>query len=166
MPGGSNSTNDAAQPLANADTATTLGTSLITTKTNAPGNLKELFTNRNVALMIPVFLVGSTRYTVLNVLMQYASVFFHWRLSRTALFYTETAAVNIILFLVVVPMTITYIRRKYGIVQQRIDMTMVRGSVMFLCVGALAIGISPSGHFLPVGKSFTPALLKILDPGA
>lgn len=41
-------------------------------------SFRAAFSNHNVLLVVPAFFVGSTRYTVLNVLMQYAHVRFGW----------------------------------------------------------------------------------------
>lgn len=113
--------------------------------------LRSALSSRNVLLTIPVFLVGIFRYTTLNFLIQYASIRFHIKISTGATFYTETALVNIILFLFVVPQSTAYIRRKYNVRPQVIDLFLVRTSVTFMCLGCVAIGIAPSAKALPIG---------------
>lgn len=115
--------------------------------------LISAFSSRNVLFTLPVFLVGIFRYTTLNILIQYASVRFGLKISTGATFYTETAIVNIILFLFLIPQTTTYIRSKYDISPQSIDLFLVRASVSLMCVGCLAIGLAPSRAYLPIGKS-------------
>lgn len=107
-------------------------------------SFRAAFSNHNVLLVVPAFFVGSTRYTVLNVLMQYAHVRFGWIVSRTALIYTETAIVNICLFLIVMPRLTTSIKTKYGVRPQTIDLTMVRTSVCLLSFGTLCLALSPN----------------------
>lgn len=117
-------------------------------------SFKDILSNRNFIHIIPVFFVGTTRYTVLNVLMQYTALRFGWKLSRAALFYTETASINIILFLFLIPWTLNIIRKKYGPEPESIDLTIVRLSLLFLLIGSLGIGISCRGRLLPIGKSY------------
>ena len=108
--------------------------------------------DKNTLLIIPVFLVGIFRYTTLNILIQYASVQFGMKISTGATFYTETAIVNIALFLFVVPQSTSYIREKYGIQPQVLDMFLVRCSVCLMCVGCVCIGVTRSSKILPIGK--------------
>jgi hypothetical protein len=108
--------------------------------------------NRNVLLIMPAFLVGIFRYTTLSVLIQYASVRFGLRISTGAMFFTETAVVNIFLFLFMVPTLTAYVRKRYGVQQQKIDLFLVRCSVLLMCCGCLCIGLAWSGMLLPPGK--------------
>jgi hypothetical protein len=117
--------------------------------------ISTLFTalsNTNVLLTIPAFLVGIFRYTTLNVLIQYASVRFGISIATGAMFYTETALVNIFLFLFAVPTLTIYVRKRYGVQPQRIDLFLVRSSVLLMCCGSLGIGLAWSGVLLPPGK--------------
>ena len=114
--------------------------------------LRSAFFNRNILLVIPVFLVGIYRYTTLNILIQYASVRFKIRISTGATFYTETAIVNIFLFLFLIPRTTNYIRITYKTRPEVIDLFLVRLSVSLLSIGALFIGLSPTSHILPIGE--------------
>lgn len=107
--------------------------------------------NRNVRFTIPVFLVGILRYTTLNILIQYAHVRFKQKISTGAAYYTETAIVNIFLFLFLIPQLTSYIRREYKVRPQIIDMFLVRTSVTVMCIGALAIGLAPTRKLLPIG---------------
>lgn len=114
--------------------------------------LLDALSNRNILLTIPAFLVGIFRYTTLNVLIQYASVRFGLKISTGAMFFTETAVVNIFLFLFMVPTLTAYIRKKYGVQPQKIDLLLVRCSVLFMCCGCLGIGLAWSAKVLPPGK--------------
>ncbi|KAH7411428.1 hypothetical protein BKA64DRAFT_569797, partial [Cadophora sp. MPI-SDFR-AT-0126] len=122
------------------------------------GSLAEIFiglvsalSNRNIRLTIPVFLVGIFRYAMLNILIQYASVRFGLKISSGAIFYTETAIVNIFLFLFLVPQLTAYIRSKYNVRPVVLDLVLVRTSVTLMCIGCLAIGFVQSSSLLPIG---------------
>jgi hypothetical protein len=108
--------------------------------------------DRNTMLLVPVFLVNIFRYAMLSLLIQYASVRFGLKISTGATFYTETALINIILFLFLVPRSTAYIRLAYNVRPETIDLVLVRTSVALLALGCLAIGLSQSSTFLPIGK--------------
>jgi hypothetical protein len=120
-------------------------------KSHPVNGLVSALSNRNTLLVIPVFLVGIFRYTTLNVLIQYASVRFGLKISTGATFYTETAVVNIGLFLFLVPQLTKYIRLEYNIRPEVIDLVLVRMSVVLLALGCLSIGLAQSSIFLPIG---------------
>jgi hypothetical protein len=107
--------------------------------------------HRRILLTIPVFLVGIFRYTTLNILIQYASIRFKIKISQGAIFYTETAIVNVFLFLFLVPQLTGYIRQKYNVRPQAIDLFLVRTCVCLMSLGSLLIGISPMSQMLPLG---------------
>jgi len=122
-------------------------------KPSAVVRLLTLTSNPNVLFTIPVFLVGILRYTTLSTLIQYAHVRFKLKISTGATFYTETAAVNIFLFLFLIPQLTAYIRKKYHARPQTIDLFLVRTSVCLMTLGSLSIGLAPSKNLLPVGQS-------------
>ena len=132
-----------------ADTSTLNSKTLL--KSHSVDGVISALSNRNTLLVIPVFLVGIFRYTTLNVLIQYASVRFGHKISTGATFYTETAIVNIGLFLFLVPQLTTYIRLGKNIRPEIIDLVLVRTSVVLLTLGCLAIGLSQSSVILPIG---------------
>jgi hypothetical protein len=119
--------------------------------TETVDGLIAALSNPNLLLVIPVFLVGIFRYTTLNVLIQYASVRFSLKISTGATFYTETAIVNIVLFLVLIPRFTAYLRKEYEVRPEAMDLVLVRTSVLFMCVGSFAIGLAPSSKLLPLG---------------
>lgn len=131
----------------------TAGILAVSRKDHSVHNLIGTFSNTKILLTIPVFLVGIFRYTTLNVLIQYASIRFQLSISTGAMFYTETALVNIFLFLFMVPRLTAYIRKRYNVQPQRIDLFLVRTSVILMCCGSLAIGLAWSGSLLPAGTS-------------
>jgi len=124
-------------------------TSEATTTESQSDGFRSALSNTNVLLAIPVFLVGTLRYTTLNILIQYSYVRFNWKISTGALFYTETAIVNIVLFLFLIPQLTTHIRIRYNVCPEILDLTLVRISVFLMCIGVLCVGFSPLGRVLP-----------------
>jgi hypothetical protein len=116
------------------------------------GSISIALSNKNFLLALPVFLTGSLRFTILNVLIQYASNRFNLKISTGAFFYTETAIVNMLLFLFAVPILSSYLRTNYNINAQTIDLFMSRICVCFLCIGSLLIGLSSIVEFLPISR--------------
>ncbi|TGO54333.1 hypothetical protein BOTNAR_0271g00050 [Botryotinia narcissicola] len=105
-------------------------------KTTILATIRHALMQPNVLLCVPVFLVGTLRYTTLNILIQYSSVRFGTKISKGAMFYTETAIINIVLFLFLIP-----------------RIKLMRVSVCFLLVGSLAIGLAPTSGWIPIGVS-------------
>ncbi|KAH8808887.1 hypothetical protein F5884DRAFT_676898, partial [Xylogone sp. PMI_703] len=115
-------------------------------------SLSEIFVVcTNILFMLPTFLVVTLRYTTLNILIQYASIRFGYKISAGATFYTQSAVVNLILFLLVLPRLNTYIQDRYRIRSQMFDLSFVRISLCLLCIGSLLVGLAPSGPLLPLG---------------
>lgn len=121
-------------------------------KRSSIDGLVSALSSTNVLLIIPVFLVGIFRYTTLNILIQYASVQFGMKISTGATLYTETAIVNIALFLFLIPRTTSYIRLRYQTRPEVIDRFLVRTSVCLMSLGCLCIGLAPSAKIIPIGQ--------------
>ena len=103
-------------------------------------------------LGLPVFLIGLLRPSTLNVLIQYTSKFFDRRLSEAVVLVSEVAAVNLVLFLVLVPQGIHLVRVKYNLHQQVADLAVLRASMLFLSVGALCLWLAPNMSSIVTGK--------------
>ncbi|MDI1485904.1 MAG: hypothetical protein OHK93_004093, partial [Ramalina farinacea] len=106
--------------------------------------LLEDFKTKVMLLAVPVFLVGQLRPSTLNVLIQYTSNKFKWKLSAAVTLVSEVAAVNLILFLLVLPQLIRFLQGRYHFQPQVIDLAVVRTSMLLLSVGALFLGLAPS----------------------
>jgi hypothetical protein len=132
-------------------------------KSQFVNGVTSALSNRNTLLVIPVFLVGIFRYAMLNILIQYASVRFGLKISTGATFYTETAFINIVLFLFLIPRLTTYIRLTYNIKPEIIDLTLVRTSVVLLALGCLAIGLAQSSASLPIGTFHSHWPINLLN---
>ncbi|KAK6595948.1 MFS multidrug transporter [Botrytis cinerea] len=128
-----------------------------TPKTTILATIRHAVIQPNVLLCIPVFLVGTLRYTTLNVLIQYSSVRFNTKISKGAMFYTETAIINIILFLFLIPRITVWIKSRYHVRSEKIDLALMRISVCFLLMGSLAIGLAPTSGWIPAGVSIFAA---------
>ena len=119
---------------------------------NSSRGLLDDFRTRNMLLTVPVFFVGLLRPSTLNVLIQYTSNNFKWKLSAAVILVSEVAAVNLILFLFVLPQLIRLLQRNYHLHPQVIDLAVVRVSMLLLSLGALLLGLAPNVPTLIVGK--------------
>ena len=117
-----------------------------------PERLMDVPRNSNMILAIPVFLIGLLRPSTLNVLIQYTSKYFDWRLSQAIMFVSEVAGINLLLYLIIVPKVMQIIREKYGLHQQMLDLAVVRGSMGCLSIGALLIALAPNIPALVIGN--------------
>jgi hypothetical protein len=115
-------------------------------------DLLALFRQRNLLLTVPIFVVGVFRTATLNVLLQYTSIRFDWTLARAALFISEVAAVNVVIFLLFLPRLIAWLQNKKRILPQVIDLWVLRCSLFLLLLGAILIGIAPNIPTLITGK--------------
>ncbi|KAF5872683.1 putative alternative oxidase protein [Botrytis fragariae] len=144
------------QPISSSSSSTRLHLTT-TSKTTILATIRRAVIQPNVLLCIPVFLVGTLRYTTLNVLIQYSSVRFGTKISKGAMFYTETAIINIFLFLFLIPRTTVWIKSRYHVRSEKIDLALMRISVCFLLMGSLAIGLAATSGWIPVGVSIFAA---------
>jgi hypothetical protein len=124
-------------------------------KSTTASTLFAALSNSKVLLTIPVFLIGIYRYTILNILIPYASIRFGTLIYSGALYYTETAIVNIILFLFLIPNLTSHVRGKYNIRPEAIDLFLVRTSATLMSVGSLFIGLAPTVKLIPIGMLVT-----------
>ena len=114
--------------------------------------LLDNFRNRNMVLAMQVFLVGLLRPSTLNVLIQYTSIKFEWKLSAAVILVSEVAAINLMLFLLVLPQVMGLLQHGFHLHPQKIDLAVVRFSMLYLSVGALLLGLAPSVPTLILGK--------------
>ncbi|PQE10193.1 mfs multidrug transporter protein [Rutstroemia sp. NJR-2017a WRK4] len=132
-----------------AETQTRELSSPTTTKPSIISSLAQAVSRPQVLFSIPVFLVGTLRYTTLNVLIQYSSLRFNTSISKGSLYYTETAIINIFLFLFLIPRVTAWVREGYHVRPESIDLALVRISVGMLLLGSLSIGLAPEKKWLP-----------------
>jgi hypothetical protein len=134
------------------ETQTRASSSPTTTKPSITSSLTKAVSRPQVFFSIPVFLVGTLRYTTLNVLIQHSSVRFNTSISQGSLYYTETAIINIFLFLFLIPRVTAWVRERYHVRQESIDLALVRISVGMLLLGSLSIGLAREKKWLPLGS--------------
>jgi hypothetical protein len=127
--------------------------SQISTQNPTINGIAGALSHKNSLLFVPLFFTNSLRHTILNILIQYGSKRFELKISTGALFYTETAIVNIFLFLFLVPLLSSNLGTKYNIQPQMTDLWLARTCVCLLCLGSLMIGLSPSSKDLPFGMN-------------
>lgn len=99
---------------------------------------------RNGLFVLPVFFMVPFRAATLNVLLQYTSVRFHWKISHVGILLSEVALVNIVLFLLLLPSLVTWVKNRYHVAPPIIDLTVARTSAILLSVGAVLLGLSPN----------------------
>lgn len=68
--------------------------------------LFSVFRSRNMLLAFSILLISALRPATLAVLLQYVPIRFGWKMSEVALLISEVAAVNIVLFLFILPRVI------------------------------------------------------------
>lgn len=61
---------------------------------------------------------------------------------------SEVAGVNIVLFLLVLPLLTQYIRSKHRTQPSRIDLAVARGSLLMLFAGAVLLGLAPKVNLM------------------
>jgi hypothetical protein len=144
-----------------SETQTRASSSPTTTKPSIISSLTQAVSRPQVLFSIPVFLVGTLRYTTLNVLIQYSSLRFNTSISKGSLYYTETAIINIFLFLFMIPRVTAWIRERYHVRPESIDLALVRISVGMLLLGSLSIGLAPEKKWLPFGSLTVSSLIWI-----
>lgn len=118
---------------------------------NTSENLLDKFKTRNMALAVPVFLVGLLRPSTLNVLIQCTSKYFSWKHAEAVILLSEVAIVNLTLFLVIVPQGMKIVRIRYHLHQWVLDLAIVRESMPCLSFGALCLGLAPNVPTIIIG---------------
>jgi hypothetical protein len=104
--------------------------------------IKLFQSSRNVSLSLLIFLVTSLSDNNLNVLLQYVSKRYDWTISQAAYLFSLKAGLNVILYTLIVPLGLQYLIHawKFSCVGGNLWATKV--SIVVLCLGCLAIGLS------------------------
>ena len=69
---------------------------------------------------------------------------------QTNVLISEVAGVNLIIFLIVLPLLTMFLRTKYSVSPPKTDIAVARGSLLLLCVGSLLLGLAPNvGTMIP-----------------
>lgn len=119
-----------------------------TTTSRYPGQTRQrlllVLQNRNILLALFVLFIGALRQGTVSMLLQYAAVRFGWPTSQTAMLVSAIAASNIVLFMIILPQTITFLTARWHVVPQLIDYNVVSASLAILAVGAVLMGLASS----------------------
>ncbi|KAN0070855.1 major facilitator superfamily domain containing protein [Elaphomyces granulatus] len=105
---------------------------------------------RMVAGIFCVFLAQFKSATT-DILPPYISYKFHWALSKTAVLITVIYSVNVVVFLVVLPYTSTYLKRVTTLPATGIDLLVSRTSLALLSAGVFIVGFANSIGFMFLG---------------
>lgn len=104
--------------------------------------LKLFRSSRNIALCLLIFLVTSLSDNNLNVLLQYVSNRYGWTISQAAYLFSLKAAVNVLLYMFIVPVSLAYLVSRWGFTSVHANFWAQKASIVLLCLGSLAIGLS------------------------
>jgi hypothetical protein len=121
---------------------TILGRGLRQAEIELQDYLKLFRSSRNVALCLLIFLVTSLSDNNLNVLLQYVSKRYGWTISQAAYLFSLKAAVNVLLYTVIVPVSLAYLVSRWSFTSAHANFWAQKASILLLCLGSLAIGLS------------------------
>lgn len=116
--------------------------------TSGPRSFLAVLVERNILLALFVLFTGALRQGTVLVLLQYAAARFGWPMSHTAMLVSAIAAMNIVLFLFLLPQAIAFLTSQWHVPSQLIDYNVVLASLCVLTVGALLMGLAPSMEVL------------------
>ncbi|EFQ99582.1 hypothetical protein MGYG_02594 [Nannizzia gypsea CBS 118893] len=103
--------------------------------------------NRNILVVATSFLVTSLGRNMLEFLIQYTSKRFGWTLAEANYLISFRAAVNLVLFLVILPVLTRFLTNR-GMQPTQMDLWIARVSSIFSIIGSLMMGLSPSPGLL------------------
>ncbi|CBF69657.1 hypothetical protein AN6344.2 [Aspergillus nidulans FGSC A4] len=101
-----------------------------------------IFRTKRVLLLLTAFLVYRLSRGSSWFLVQYISARYNWTIAQANLLISFKPALTIPLFLFIIPYISKHILR--GMNSNMKDLTLARASIIFLAVGTLGIGLSPS----------------------
>ncbi|KAL4739265.1 major facilitator superfamily domain-containing protein [Aspergillus similis] len=101
-----------------------------------------IFRTKRVLLLLTAFLVYRLSRGSSWFLVQYISARYNWTIAQANLLISFKPALTIPLFLFIIPYVSKHVLR--GMNSNMKDLTLARASIIFLAVGTLGIGLSPS----------------------
>ncbi|EGD99433.1 hypothetical protein TESG_06868 [Trichophyton tonsurans CBS 112818] len=108
---------------------------------------KMIRADRNILFVATSFLVLSLGRSTLEFLIQYTSKRFDWTLAEANYLISFRAAVNLILFLAILPALARFLTSR-GMQSAQMDLWIARVSSIFSIIGPIMMGISPSPALL------------------
>jgi hypothetical protein len=104
--------------------------------------IKLFRSSKNITLCLLIFLVTSLSDNNLNVLLQYASKRYGWTISQAAYLFSVKAGVNVILYTLIMPLGLQKLKYSWGFSSVYANLWAEKSSILLLCLGSLAIGLS------------------------
>jgi hypothetical protein len=119
--------------------------------------IKLFRSSKNITLCLLIFLITSLSDNNLNVLLQYASKRYGWTISQAAYLFSLKAGVNVILYTLLVPLGLKQLKYSWGFSSVHANLWAEKSSILLLCLGSLAIGLSFNVRLLiPSRFRYTP----------
>lgn len=109
------------------------------------------FSHHSVKLTVPIFVAGQFRSATLSFLLQYATYRYAWTFSHAALLTSCVAGFNLIFLGPLLSCLPQFLQQHKAYSTQAIDLSILRGSLCFLALGALLIGVAPQAGALILG---------------
>ncbi|KAL2000286.1 hypothetical protein VTN02DRAFT_3307 [Thermoascus thermophilus] len=135
-----------------APTAKT-GTGLTTLRRKVSSTVSPygfVIANRQVLLLLSAFLVYRLSRGTAWFLVQYISARYGWTIARANLLVSLKSGFTVVLFTAILPALSWYLVRRRGTDTRRKDLILTRASIVFLLLGTLGIGLSPTVPALTV----------------
>lgn len=107
--------------------------------------------DRNVIMLLVSFLVSKIGRQSTSILIQYVSKRYDWSIAHAGLLLSVRAAVNIILFVAILPALATFLLRLTDGQAPVRDLFLARGSAFFLVAGSILLSLAPTRAFMIVG---------------
>jgi hypothetical protein len=111
-------------------------------------------TQKNIILTMPQFFVVPLKYILLGILVQYSSARFRWELGETGVFRSETAIVELVQYIFLLPVLLRYLRSKSSSSRAQVNLKIVNYSIACLCIGSVCIALCSMRWLLIPGLSF------------
>ncbi|EFQ99979.1 hypothetical protein MGYG_02987 [Nannizzia gypsea CBS 118893] len=105
---------------------------------------KAIFSNRTVLLILSTFLLSTLGRKQIDLLLLYASSRYEITLSKAGFVHSFMACVSIVLLLLVLPLTSSYLSKTLSLPSNQKDLWLSKISIVLLTVGSFAIGFSPT----------------------
>ncbi|KAE9378165.1 MFS general substrate transporter [Stipitochalara longipes BDJ] len=140
----------------------------------AMNSLKEVYGSLSVLHSLPIlllllaFLIQPFSRQSVDLSLRYVSNRFHWDLKNVGFLLSLRALVNFLLLLALLPSLSYYLIKRLHFSSKEKDLALARLSVVFLVIGALLIGLSPTivgtiiGHVVFTLGTGTNALTRSL----
>ncbi|EZF43017.1 hypothetical protein H113_03501 [Trichophyton rubrum MR1459] len=105
---------------------------------------KLIFSNRTVLLILSTFLLSTLGRKQVDLLLLYASTRYEITLSKAGFVHSFMACVSIVLLLLVLPLTSSYLSKTLKLPSSEKDLWLSKISIVLLTIGSFAIGFSPT----------------------